>query len=61
MSMNDVLGFFTGLALNIATWLAIIFWIIYFAAKRKRWAKIVAIICTVLAPISVLANQLGWV
>lgn len=47
MSPADILGFLTDLALNPLFWLFIVFWIIY-ATTHKRWAKITAIVFTVI-------------
>ncbi len=55
MSPADVFGFLTDLAINPLFWSFIIFWIVY-AATKKRWAKITAIVLTVIGVLTFISS-----
>ncbi len=55
MSPANLAGFFLNLVLNPLFWLFIVFWIIY-AATKKRWAKITAIVFTAIGLLTFVAT-----
>jgi hypothetical protein len=55
MSPADIVGFIIDLIVNPLFWLFIIFWIVY-ASTKKRWAKITAIVFTIIGVMTFIAT-----
>jgi len=55
MSWANIISFFMGIILNPFAWAFIIFWAIY-RKNQKRWAKITAIILTVIGAMTIITS-----
>ena len=55
MSSADIIGFFFDLLINPLFWLFIVFWIVY-GVNKRRWAKITAIVFTVIGVLTFIST-----